>query len=64
MREEVERLRRQLAAKSEEVDELRATMQALTKSKTELAQNANQCLNQMREYLLHYQKSAFHKAEK
>merc|ERR1719464_1396457 len=59
MREEVEQLKRELAAKTEEVDELRATMKALTKSKTDLAQNANQCLNQMREYLLHYQQSAF-----
>ena len=59
MQEEVEQLKQELAAKTEEVDELRATMEALTKSKTELAQNANQCLNQMREYLLHYQQSAF-----
>merc|ERR1712205_281073 len=55
MIQQIEELKKELASKNSEISEMKQSMQDLVESKTKLAQNANQCLNQMRQYLILYQ---------
>lgn len=58
MQRKVDNLQQQLKQKQQECDDLKSKIQALSKSKTTLAVNADKCLSQMRNYLLEYQKAA------
>mmetsp|Transcript_34619 Transcript_34619/g.55588 ORF Transcript_34619/g.55588 Transcript_34619/m.55588 type:complete len:262 (-) Transcript_34619:269-1054(-) len=68
MQRKVDELQQELQAKNEELEEknmeierMRQEIKHLTESKRQLAVNSNQCLNQMRGYLLQYQQSIFKK---
>ena len=59
MQRRVDRLEEQLRQKDEEKKRLEQELEYLQKSKTLLAINSNKCLNDMRGYLLEYQKAMF-----
>eukprot|EP01084_Bolivina_argentea_P144249 253146_1 len=59
MQQTVHDLKRKLEEKNEEIERMRQEIKDLTESKKNLALNSNQCLNQMRGYLLQYQQSIF-----
>merc|ERR1712087_151471 len=57
MRYEIGKLKSALNAKERELDWMREMISDLKESKTNLAIKSNRCMEQMREYLLHYQRS-------
>merc|ERR1719474_2321404 len=57
MKDKVEMLEQELRAKNDELEDLRQKVHDLEESKAKLAENANLCLNQMRAYLLQYQRT-------
>ena len=61
MKDQVERLERELEVKNHQLYELRQKVEDLEMSKSKLAENANLCLNQMRGYLLQYQQTVLKK---
>eukprot|EP01083_Nonionella_stella_P065213 170674_1 len=63
MQQKVEALKQELSTKNEQIDTLKQQIHDLTESKKNLALNSNQCLNQMRDYLLMYQQSIFNKSD-
>jgi len=70
MQRQLDDMKQQLSAKQEELEgknkEIASYQQEiddLTESKKRLAINSNECLNQMRSFLVQYQQSAFNKAK-
>ena len=59
MQQQVNDLKNELKAKNAEIDRMKQEIQDLADSKANLAMNSNECLNQMRGYLLQYQQSIF-----
>merc|ERR1711971_151538 len=57
MKDRVAMLERELGLKNGQLHDLREKVDELELSKTKLAENANLCLNQMRGYLLQYQRT-------
>merc|ERR1719410_2951653 len=55
MQQEVDALKNELHEKNEEIEQMKKEIKELTESKNNLAINSNECLNQMRGYLLQYQ---------
>merc|ERR1719242_2921115 len=57
MQQQVDDLKNELSQKNAEIDRMKKEIKELAESKKNLAINSNQCLNQMRGYLLQYQQS-------
>merc|ERR1719384_529438 len=59
MQQQVDALKDELNKKNAEIDKMKKEIKELTESKNNLAINSNECLNQMRGYLVQYQQSIF-----